>query len=268
MSDPDDKDAGDQSKALVGYRQPPAAHRFRKGASGNPRGRPRKKAKPGKAAGPVTRLEDLIMQEAYRPIQIRENGKLEELPMIQAVLRSLGVAAVKGSHRAQLAVTGLVQAVEQRSLSERHAMLEAAIEYKRGWEEVFEICDRRGEPRPDPVPHPDDILVDVRAGQVIFNGPMDDHHKAHWEQLVARRAASLLEIEESRKEIEENPELRVHYESDIVHEQRIADMIGRLIPDEVTRRAPGFNIDEWRQQQAEAHERREQWRQLRIARDS
>jgi hypothetical protein len=52
-------------------------------------------------------LADLIMQEAYRPIQIRENGKLEELPMIQAVLRSLGVAAVKGSHRAQLAITSL-----------------------------------------------------------------------------------------------------------------------------------------------------------------
>ncbi len=264
MSAPDDDDPGSPSKALVGYRQPPAQHQFRKGASGNPRGRPRKKAKPGKTASRASGLEDLIMQEAYRPIQIRENGKLEELPMIQAVLRSLGVAAVKGSHRAQLAVTGLVQAVEQRSLSERHAMMEAAIEYKKGWEEVFEACDRRGETRPNPIPHPDDILVDIRAGQVIFNGPMDDHHKAHWDKLAARRAESLLEIEACRQEIEEHPELREVYEIDIAHEQRLADMIGRLIPDEPTRRAPGFNIGEWRQEQAKTHERRERLRQLRI----
>ncbi|WP_377370191.1 DUF5681 domain-containing protein [Phenylobacterium ferrooxidans] len=82
MSTPDDEDPGSPSKALVGYRQPPAQHQFRKGASGNPRGRPRKKAKPDKTASRASGLEDLIMQEAYRPIQIRENGKLEELPRV------------------------------------------------------------------------------------------------------------------------------------------------------------------------------------------
>jgi hypothetical protein len=263
VSDPDDKRSSGQRKALVGYGRPPTDHQFRKGTSGNPRGRPKKSPRPSKAADGDTRLADLVMQEAYRQIQIRENGKLEELPMIQAVLRSLGVAAVKGSHRAQLAITSLVQAVEQRTLNERQAMFEAGIEYKRGWEEIFELCDSRGEPRPEPVPHPDDILIDARAGVVIFNGPVDDNQKAAWDQALERRTASLHEIEEYKRDIENEPELRRVYEDEIAHEQRLADLIGSRIPDEQTRRVPGFNIYEWREKQGKDKERRERLRQIR-----
>ena len=63
-------------KHLVGYRQPPVEYRFKKGKSGNPRGRPRKNKNSGeRPADPVLthHLADLVLAEAIRPIQVREN---------------------------------------------------------------------------------------------------------------------------------------------------------------------------------------------------
>ncbi len=181
----------------VGYRRPPVATRFKKGVSGNPRGRPTKRKKVVPA--PTPSVQDFVLMEAYRPITIRENNEPVTLPMIQAVVRSLGVAAVKGSHRAQIAITGMVQAIEQGLLDDRRALMNAILEYKHGWREVFEQRDRDGEPRPEPVPHPDDLRVDGRTGEVIYNGPFDDAEKAAWDKFQVRKQDTLEEIEFNKK---------------------------------------------------------------------
>lgn len=257
-------DEGEQP-AAVGYGHPPAEHRFKTGVSGNPKGRPKRKlaVQPRASDRP---LSDLILQEAYRPIQIRENGKVEDVPMIQAVLRSLGVAAVKGSHRAQLAVTSLVQAIEERSLSEKQALFQTIVEYKRGWEEVFEICDSRGEPRPDPVPHPADIAINARTGEFVINGPFDDGEKARWDMLLARKKDAQDEIAWCREALESEPERRAAYEADIAFEQRLIDMIDTNVPDEKTRRVPGFDINEWQIQQKRRKAMRDEWRSQKLVR--
>ncbi len=88
----------------VGYCRPPVAPRFRKGVSGNPRGRPR--------GFSVARAKELVLQEAYRLVTVREGDAVYCLPAIQAVLRSQVALAVKGNGPAQRAVIATVQAVE------------------------------------------------------------------------------------------------------------------------------------------------------------
>lgn len=254
---------GDPSKSVVGYRSPPAAHRFKKGASGNPKGRPRKKkasADPGVRAD--SRLSHVIMHEAYRPVQILENGKPEELPMIQAVIRSLGVSAVKGSHRAQLALAGLVRAIEQNDLNDKRALFETVVEYKRGWQENFEICDARGQLRPEPVPHPDDLEVNSRTGEVYFNGPFDDAEKAQWDKARERLRDAEAEIAWLKDWAEKEPEHVDVREQEIAGEQYLIDLLSLAFPDEQTRRVPGFNILEWREQERKRRERRAEWQRL------
>ena len=83
----------------VGYKRPPKHTQFKKGESGNPRGRP-KRSKHATPAAHEERLKAMMLEEAYRPVEVREGGKTIKLPLIQALVRRLGVSAAQGRSRA------------------------------------------------------------------------------------------------------------------------------------------------------------------------
>ena len=100
------QDSGDDDREAeaapyeVGYGRPPKATRFKPGKSGNPGGRPEglRASKSRIADVVVEKMKALVLEEAYRPIQIRDGDQLVELPVMQAVLRSEALqAAKKGS---------------------------------------------------------------------------------------------------------------------------------------------------------------------------
>jgi hypothetical protein len=99
---------------VVGYGKPPVEHRFKKGLSGNPLGRAKGKGDnkpPLRSSDRPT--QNMLLDEAYRPVRLREGEDVIELPAIQAVFRAMGVAALKGNRFAQKTLAELVQKVEQ-----------------------------------------------------------------------------------------------------------------------------------------------------------
>src|SRR5258708_22576826 len=102
----------------VGYGRPPSETRFRKGVTGNSGGRPR-----GMTA---RRAKRLALQEAYRPIPVREGDEVFTLPTIQAVMRQQGRLAAKGNGPAQRAFIDRVHAIEQEEAMQATKAAETA----------------------------------------------------------------------------------------------------------------------------------------------
>jgi hypothetical protein len=184
----------------------------------------------------VLDAQALMLHEAYRLVSIREGDRIVKMPAIQAVMRGLGVAAIKGNPRAQLAFKEITESIEAKLHADKLALFEAVSEYKLEWETEFEKCDRNNLPRPDPVPHPDD-----KTGQVRFIGPFDDITKKKWDRVHVRKKESLQEIDELRKVLKREPDLRTVIEREIGHEQRLVAMIDYYLPDEATRRSPFYD---------------------------
>lgn len=82
---------------------------------------------------------------------------------------------------------------------------------------------------------------------VKFNGPSTDDEKAHWDMMLKRKADALEEVAEYRRLLKRRSRYSHFYEEDMRREQQLADMISMIIPDEKTRRRPGFDLQKWRE---------------------
>lgn len=168
----------------IGYGKPPAHTRFKPGQSGNPAGRPKSK-KHDKCHIPAMNEElfkDTILDEAYRPITVREDGELVELPTIQVIMRQLTRKAMKGDFRSQRLLLEQVRETEKERKALHDLYLQTMIEYKTGWEIELDRRKALGITGPEPLPHPDDIVVDLDTGTIRLTGPRTEEEKGLWKQ--------------------------------------------------------------------------------------
>jgi hypothetical protein len=184
-----DGNGGDEETKpyAVGYRKPPLEHRFKKGRSGNPAGRPRKAPKrksPDGLSFGAQPANAYLLEEAYRPVLVREGEQTIELPAIQAVFRAMGVAAMKGNRFAQRTMAELVQSIEAEDRKLRLEHLETMINYKCEWERAIERARELGQPEPQPIPHPDDVIINFKTGDAVVCGPMTKEDKVEWDKLL------------------------------------------------------------------------------------
>ena len=107
----------------------------------------------------------------------------------------------------------------------------SAIDYKQAWTKELARRDRLGLKLPDPVPHPDDIVIDARTMDVKIKGPMTKEEIPRYkfaamlldvyEEITAENQAKLEamqdgpEAEKLRRDVNETRELceglRAHY---------------------------------------------------------
>ena len=96
----------------VGYGRPPVGTRFRKGVSGNPSG---SSARARENARRAAAVDALVLAEAYRPVTVKEGGRVRRMPAIAAVMRSQLASALKGNGPAQRATLAMVREVEREA---------------------------------------------------------------------------------------------------------------------------------------------------------
>jgi hypothetical protein len=219
----------------VGYGRPPAASRFEKGQSGNPKGRPRGSKNRTTSTSPNEELMKAIFrEEAYRMVSVNDGQGQVMMPMVQAVARSIAVRAAKGDHRSQRLFTQLLGTIERDQMRQRDELVKTAIDYKVGWEEELERRNALGITHlPEPLPHPDHIVIDMHTRDVRITGPMTEEQKAVWDKLQAQKQEcdeTIAELEEMLKEKCTKRD-REFLLDDIEREKRIRARIARMIPD-------------------------------------
>jgi hypothetical protein len=179
--------------ASSNYRKPPVAHQFKKGTSGNPNGRPKKKAvQPGFAAlggGISDRLGALALDEAIRPVTVREGDKVSEIPAMQALIRTMFRAAAQGDTKAGRQLLEVIARAESGRTGTALEILQYAVQYKEKYGPIFEQREREGLDPLDIFPHPDDLIIDETTGEVTIDGPTSK------EQAGARKAVRQQSIE-------------------------------------------------------------------------
>ena len=104
-----------------GYKNPPKEHQFRKGKSGNPKGRPRKKKQ--SSSDPGLDLIASVHRELGKTISVQENGQHKEITKLEAFSAQLVAQSVNGKPSQQKMLLGLLmldthEETEQQTLEQ------------------------------------------------------------------------------------------------------------------------------------------------------
>jgi len=99
--------ADDTDSYQVGYGKPPRASRFQKGASGNPKGRPKG----------TKNLSTIVLQESRQKVRVNGPRGSRTVTKLQAAVMQLGNKSAQGDLRASREFLALVQKSEESAAS-------------------------------------------------------------------------------------------------------------------------------------------------------
>lgn len=127
-------------KYKVGYKKPPEHTRFKKGQSGNPKGRP-KHQEGGILTG--VQLSQMFVTETTKLITVIENNRKVERTQFEVMLKQVMHKAMKGDMRSFLFI---VKTLQDISVSNDEALTKAFAEQRRKNLKRFENIDNLEDP--------------------------------------------------------------------------------------------------------------------------
>ena len=197
-NDPPPDQPDSETPYKIGYRRPPGSHCFKPGQSGNPSG----KRKPrNDDAMSIEKMKEIVLKEAYRPVKLRIGDKTITLPKIQAAARTHFLNAAEDDMKAFMAALRLVLNFESEKAEDQLKVFASALEYKSNMEKELARRKREGITAPDPVTHPDDIIINLCTGSVETRGPIDERDKSELEDIRRCHDGMKKELQACEKEL-------------------------------------------------------------------
>jgi hypothetical protein len=184
----------------VGYKKPPRWTQFAPGKSGNPKGRPRKKALDRSVPQGDSAADNILRAELAREIMVTDAKGSRSVSMLEVVTRSQINAAATGNVHAQREVRRSALALEERDAArdrareaQKRESFERIVQYKKNLATLWGRAIAEGREAPDGfLPHPDDILIDADKMTWHVRGPADESDLPLFEYFEAMRDAHAL----------------------------------------------------------------------------
>lgn len=92
----------------VGYKKPPKQHQFKKGKSGNPKGRPKKPPKPDIPDD----FQELFANALIEPVTVKKNGKQCQITKNELLVQKLINDAISGSATIRIQIIKMLYAMD------------------------------------------------------------------------------------------------------------------------------------------------------------
>lgn len=172
----------------VGKGKPPREHRFQRGTSGNPNGRPRKS--PGEKESPVlspTTPDQLILQDARKQLKLRTGEGETSMSSMEAVLQATKAAALKGDVGAQRLYTKMANDAEQRDQEVWRKLGELVPRYQERHPHIILELKKRKMDNKVFAPHPDDIRLNEELRCLEYLGPSNFEEQLELDMRVSFR---------------------------------------------------------------------------------
>ena len=120
--------------------------------------------------GIADRFGAMALDEATRPVTVREGDKVSEIPAMQALIRTMFRAAAQGDTKAGRQLLEVIARAETGRTASALEILEHAIQYKEKYGPIFEQREREGLDPLDIYPHPDDLIINERRVKSQLTG--------------------------------------------------------------------------------------------------
>jgi len=183
----------------IGRGRPPQWTQFRKGVSGNPRGRPRKE-KPDRPVPNLSAMHKAILKVGDQKIPGKIGGKTVDMTYLEAVVQKQAAVALGGNPLAQRDFIGArIKAEKELAALLAHKQQEQKLDFEQAlaWRDhraaLWAKAERQGREPADPWPHPDDFLFDYSKLSRRIRGPAFEEDVGFFGLLLAQRDQHILD---------------------------------------------------------------------------
>lgn len=179
--------------------KPAVSGRFKKGKSGNPKGRPKKKAEAARPSLADRPTDVQWLKRLYGTVSVRTAAGLTQMPFGEALIASMQAEALKGKRLHAKLIVDWMRDAETKAAESKVEFSDNLKILKQRHQHIIDEARQLNKPEPRLFPHPADIIYDRSQFCYTLQGPIDEESAEIYEKATPIRHFLIIQSEMLRR---------------------------------------------------------------------